>query len=140
MAGLVPESEVVVGYHATHEMYIASIMARGLRAGRTEECGWDDPVAVYLFGEEGEAAWFCNGWGRDTIVEVDVSGFEGESDPDMASGSLALGGPDYVSAFRVRSSIGPEWILDSYPSFLAEKKRVGFDGDGFPLDPAYDGS
>lgn len=140
MAGGVPELDVEVAYHATYEIYLASIRARGLRAARTEEDGWDDPAAVYLFGEEGEAAWFCEGWGRDTIVEVDVSGLDGEFDPDMGLGSLALGGPDYVSAFRVRRSIGPSRILYAYPSFWAEKKRVGFNGDGFPLDPFYDGS
>jgi hypothetical protein len=143
MGGGVPEWGGDIAYHCTYEGCVESIRARGLvdegRFGRRAEDP-DEPVAVYLFGEEGEAAWFCDEWDRDTIVEVDVGGLDCEADEDLGPDSLGMGGTDYVSAFRVLGSIGPARIFDAYPSCFAEKKRVGFDGDGFPKDAFYDGS
>jgi hypothetical protein len=139
MAAGVPEPDVELAYHATYENCVESIMARGLldldTGGRRAEDP-DEPEAVYLWGEEGEAACFCEEWGRDTIVIVNVFDLDGEPDPDVREG--AFGGAyedqptDYCSAFRVRGSIGPERILDVHPSSWSTPYPAGFNRNGKP--------
>ena len=138
------EPDVDLAYHATYEECVASITAEGLNddsdiTGR-RELDEDEPRAVYLWGEEEEAVTFCQEFGRDTIVVVNVFGLEPERDETASLTSLSYGGTDYVSAFFVRGTIGPDRILDTWPSCLGTPKRVGFDGFGFPKDPFYDGS